>query len=80
MLWNSYDGSVYITSADRLPHWKHPRLLLSPLPGHKLCCPTLFSVFGGTYVGDRDLALYFADFDQDGKRTFLKEMVWLIKY
>ena len=80
MVWNGWDGGVYISSADQLPYWKHPQLLVSPLPGHHLCCATLFSDFGGTYVGDSDLKLYFDDFDQDGKRTFLKDMFRLIKY
>ena len=65
MVWNGYNGHIYITTALRLPEWQPPRILLeadlSQQPRMKLWYPTLISDLGDR-LGQTHLHLYWRDF------------------
>ena len=61
MVWNGYDGHIYITTALRLPVWQPPRRLLKAKhPKEKLLYPTLISDLGDR-LGETHLHLYWRD-------------------
>ena len=65
MVWNGYNGHIYITTALRLPDWQPARILLeadlSNQPRMKLWYPTLISDLGDR-LGEAHLHLYWRDF------------------
>ena len=65
VVWNGYNGHVYITTATRLPDWQPARILLeadlSNQPRMKLWYPTLISDLGDR-LGETHLHLYWRDF------------------
>ena len=66
MVWNGYNGHIYISSAVRLPEWEPARILIeadhqnNPLTKHWY--PTLISAQLGDRLGERHLHLYWREF------------------
>ena len=63
MVWNSYDGNIYITSAKRLPEFETPRILIAKeSEEQRQWYPTLISPELGDRLGQTELHLYWRDF------------------
>ena len=62
MVWNGYDGNIYITSAKSLPNFERPRILVaksSQESMEKNWYPTLISEETGDRVGGAGVASLF---------------------
>ena len=65
MVWNGYDGNIYITSAKTLPNFVPPQILIEKTsPDQKNWYPNLISEQTGDRVGGQDLHLYYRDFPE----------------
>ena len=78
LVWNGFDGHIYITAAIRLPQWRPPRILLKAdlkrHPRMKLWYPTLISHLGDR-LGESRLQLYWRDFpDGPGPNSSFKKI------
>ena len=63
VIWNGFDGNIYITSARKLPRFKKPRILIPKETEAQLnWYPTLMSEQLGDKVGGQVLHLYWAEF------------------
>ena len=57
MVWNGYDGNIYITTARRLPEWQPPKLLMVADKGTKFHSPTIISELGDR-LSEKKFRLY----------------------
>ena len=78
MVWNGYNGHIYITTALSLPDWQPAKILLeadlSNQPRMKLWYPTLISDLGDR-LGETHLHLYWRDFpDGPGPNSSFKKI------
>ena len=63
IIWNGFDGNIYITSARKLPKFKRPKILIHKQNEKQLnWYPTLLSDEFGDKIGGRHLHLYWAEF------------------
>ena len=63
IIWNGFDGNIYITSARKLPKFKKPRILIPKQNDAQLnWYPTLMSEEFGDKIGGKILHLYWAEF------------------
>ena len=66
MVWNGYNGHIYITTAPWLPEWRPARILmeadLANSPDMKHWYPTLISAKLGDRLGEDHLHLYWREF------------------
>ena len=63
VIWNGFDGNIYITSARKLPRFKKPRILIHKKTEAQLnWYPTLMSEQDGDKIGGQILHLYWAEF------------------
>ena len=63
VIWNGFDGNIYITSARKLPRFKKPRILIHKKSEAELnWYPTLMSEEFGDKIGGHILQLYWAEF------------------
>jgi hypothetical protein len=71
MVWNGYDGNIYITSAKTLPKFQPPRILIDKTSSdQKNWYPNLISEQTGDRVGGQEFHLYYRDFPEGpGKGT-----------
>ena len=76
MVWNGYDGNIYITAARTLPHFQPPRVLVAKTSGdsvEKNWYPSIISEAGGDRVGGQELHLYYKHFpDGLGRDSYFK--------
>ena len=65
MVWNGYNGNIYITSAYTLPNFHRPRVLIKKdSDTNKKWYPNLISKDLGDRLGDRNLHIYYRDFPE----------------
>ena len=63
VIWNGFDGNIYITSARKLPRFKKPKILIHKKNEAELnWYPTLMSEEFGDKIGGKILHLYWAEF------------------
>ena len=63
MVWNGYDGNIYITSAKTLPNFQPPRILVAKTSqGEKNWYPSLISGETGDRIGGQELHIYYKQF------------------
>ena len=63
MVWNSYEGNIFITSARRLPEFEPPRILIAKeTEEQRQWYPTLISDQLGDRLARTKLHLYWRDF------------------
>ena len=63
VIWNGFDGNIYITSARKLPRFKKPRILIHKKDEAEMnWYPTLMSEDFGDKIGGQILHLYWAEF------------------
>ena len=64
LVWNGYDGNIYITSALELPRFQQPRILIQKkTEDQRNWYPTVLSRSFGDKLGEETLNLYWADFE-----------------
>lgn len=64
LVYNGYDGNIYITSALELPRFQQPRILIQKkTEDQRNWYPTVLSRSFGDKLGEETLNLYWADFE-----------------
>ena len=63
MVWNGYDGNIYITSANKLPNFTPPKVLVGKSSSvEKNWYPSIISHEFGDKIGGEELHLYWKHF------------------
>ena len=77
MVYNGYDGNIYITSAHTLPNFHPVRVLVEKSsPNQKNWYPNLLSRKAGSRFGNKNLNLYYREFPSGPKNgaSYFKKM------
>ena len=81
VIWNGYDGNIYITSARKLPQFEKPRILIHKQnEKQRNWYPTILSEEFGDKIGGQKLHLYWAEFSAPNQPNRLFRKVELELY
>ena len=82
MVWNGYDGNIYITSADKLPNFTPPKVLVAKSSsGEKNWFPSIISHDLGDKIGGEELHLYWKQFPSGlGAASYFRTLTFKLSH
>ena len=74
MVWNGYNGNIYITAAKTLPNFEPPKILVEKTSSvEKNWYPSVISEDTGDRVGGQELHLYYKHFPEGlSRKSYFK--------